>query len=192
MGLQVHPRDKQLTELRTHKLIGTMNSAELRKYWLFRKCGMTPEEAKRAALILERFEWLEYHGKVRMFAVHEDEDYIFATYGRSGPDGYVGANGKRVSKKAARAELEDLIYRLGNWCVVSQIWNEPTETWEWVECIGMCVGYQNPLSPFENWYVPDLMQAAILEAESREWAMDKAEADEETDEETEDTKHPQC
>lgn len=154
-------------------ILGGMNASETRKYVMFRMRGYDPATAKRNAVVLERFEWLSYQGKVRMYATPQEEDYIVATYGKSGPDGYIGKNGKRVSKKAAREELEEIISRLGVWWVTSQIWNEKTQSWEVVEGIGFCCGYDNPLSPFENCYVPDLMRTAIIEAESRHWQMDK-------------------
>ena len=34
------------------------------------------------------------------------------------------------------------------------------DKWEVVDSIGMCV-YANPLDPFENCYVPDLMASAL-------------------------------
>jgi hypothetical protein len=56
--------------------------------------------------------------------------------------------------------------------VESQVWDEAREEWRGVDGVSMCCGYNNPISPFENMYVIQMMREAILEAEAIDWEMD--------------------
>lgn len=110
----------------------------------------------RIAKTLEAWEPLEDAGLVRLTAEPEEESY-FDVFGD--PEGYTRLDGKRVTAVEAKQALEASIERDGCWYVMSEYWNGA----EWVnaDSIGMCAGYANPMDPFQNCYVVDLMRAAI-------------------------------
>ncbi len=116
--------------------------------------------AIRSARTLAEWRVLESAGLVRLRAEPEQESY-FSVFGE--PDGYEGANGRRVSAEQARKEMEEIIERDGNWCVVSQYWDG--EKWRHADSIGQCTGYSNPIDPFCNDYVVGLMASAISKVE---------------------------
>lgn len=84
------------------------------------------------------------------------ENY-FDVYGE--PDGYTDIFGKWHSPEQERKEIEESIDRLGCWYVFSEYFDG--EEWQRSDGVGMCSGYRNPVCPFQNCYVPDLMEAAI-------------------------------
>lgn len=133
-----------------------MKSNPILKYRSFRECGMSPVHALSAAKTLLEWESLEYDDRVRLRAEHEQENY-FDVFGQ--PDGYVNAQGHRVSPEQERKEICESIERYGNYYIVSEYFDG--EEWQHADSIGMCAGYRNVLDPRENWYVPDLMAAAI-------------------------------
>jgi hypothetical protein len=92
-------------------------------------------------------QWREFEaaGLVRLRAVAEEENY-FDVYGK--PD-------DEREYKAICEQLE----RDGVWQCRSQYWDG--SKWVTADSIGMCAGYNDPLSPFENSYIPDLMSAAL-------------------------------
>jgi hypothetical protein len=135
-----------------------------RLYRRFRESGFTPIHAASAARTLEAFNALESLGLVRIIAREEQESY-FDVYGE--PEGYTDINGRQVSAHEEREEMIRILERDGLWCVASQL-NRGTEEepdWETVDSVGVCMGYSDPCSPFENCYVPDLMSAAVLAAD---------------------------
>lgn len=85
---------------------------------------------------------------VRLRMIPEEESY-FDVFGR--PD-----------NEKERKEIETLLDRWGCYWVVSEVnhGNETRDDWQHADSIGMCV-YANPLDPFENCYIPDLMRAAL-------------------------------
>ncbi len=128
------------------------------KYYAdFRKIGYTAERALANAKTLAKFRDYEENGwearGIRLRAEQETESY-FDVYGK--PD-----------STQERDRLIDIFDRLGVWCVISEIYNEDSGKWEHVDSIGMCTGYENPTSPFENDYVIDLMDAAVKAYESK-------------------------
>jgi hypothetical protein len=102
------------------------------------------------ARIIERWEEAESAGLVRLTAEPEQDSY-FDVFGQ--PD-------TEKEKRAIIASIE----RNGNYCIMSEV-NVGSEAsgdkWEVIDSIGQCAGYNDPLSPFENYYVPDLMEAAL-------------------------------
>lgn len=111
-------------------------------YGKFRtKGGMDAKAALRAAKILERWQAAECGehdepeiGSVRLVCEPEDEPYDAGDC----RDAYTNIYGRRVS-----AEYFD------------------GEDWQSADSIGGCAGYEDVLSPFENWYVVDLMDSAL-------------------------------
>ena len=131
-------------------------------YAEFRKAGYRPIESLRNARILlewERYE-NEYDDFVRIIVEHEQESY-FGIYGE--PEGYTDLFGQYHSPEQAKQEIVNQIELNGCLCVISEV-NVSDDSdqpeWEPVDSIGMCVGYDDATSPFENCYVPDLMNAA--------------------------------
>lgn len=116
----------------------------------FMLVGRNAEMALRSAKTLLRFEELEAEGKVRMKAEDEYENY-FDVYGEP-------------ETENERKEIIHQIETYGCVYVCSEINNHceccDNDEWEVADSIGMCI-YKNPLSPFENCYVIDLMAAAI-------------------------------
>lgn len=124
-------------------------------YERFRASGMNPPQAWRAAKILSR--WAEMGSEqVRLAAEDEQENY-FDVYGE--PEGYTNVHGKRISAEQERKELIEQIERNGCYCIRSEYFDGVD--WQIADSVGMCAGYRNVLSPFENWYVVDLMGAAL-------------------------------
>lgn len=132
-------------------------------YKQFRLAGYTPACAFRAARMMARFAKLESAGLVRLYAEPEQEDY-FSVFGE--PDGYDGANGKRVSAGQERKEIEDTLERLGNWVVVTEWRGSEDSEWSSADSVGMCTGYNDPCSPLDNCYVPDLCAEAVRQAQA--------------------------
>lgn len=101
--------------------------------------------ALRSARTLEEWRKAESAGLVRLLASPEQESY------------------ESVFGKESFEQDRECIERHGCWWVTSEV-NHGTEAtgddWQHADSIGMCV-YANPLDPFENSYVIDLMQAAL-------------------------------
>ena len=95
--------------------------------------------------------------------VEEEQESYFDVYGE--PDGYEGMHGRRVSAEQERKEMVETLDRDGCWRVFSEFWNPETEEWEVADSVGMNTGYSDPTSWRENCYVPDLMQAALDQAD---------------------------
>lgn len=125
-----------------------------------RTAGYTATEAKCIADAIQRFTSLGED--VRLTSTVEDEGY-FDVYGT--PEGYTTANGQKVTAVEATREIARSIALFGCWRVVAEYRTEEDphfsrcDQWEIADTIGMCV-YENPLCPFENAYVADLMNAA--------------------------------
>lgn len=105
-------------------------------YKRFRKAGYRASEAITNTKILDKWEDLEADGMVRIIALAEDESY-FDVFGK--PD-----------SERDRKRIVEEIELNGCWVVVSQVYNDETDKWEWYDSIGMCTGYNDPTSPFEN------------------------------------------
>lgn len=129
-----------------------------RNYFRFRHqggiVGKDAEQALRNARTLERWNELEEQGRVRLRAEPEEEGY-FDTYGEP-------YNAKE------RQAIIDQIEMNGCFRVISE-YKESCEAcghdeWCHADSIGMCI-YNDPLSPFENCYVIDLMASAIEQAD---------------------------
>lgn len=105
--------------------------------------------AMRQARILAHWREAEAACLVRLRCEPEQESY-FDVFGK--PD-----------TEKERKQMEATLERLGCWYIVAEV-NDGSEAegddWRIVDAIGMCV-YDNPLDPFENCYVPDLMKAAL-------------------------------
>jgi hypothetical protein len=142
----------------------------LRHYRRFLAAGYRAAEALRNARIL--IEWNDYcddsaddskigdpdTGSVRLRALPEEESY-FDVYGK--PDGYIDIYGRRVTAEEERERIEELIERDGCWCVVVEYLDPHTLQWEHAGSVGLCVGYDDVLSPYCNMYIPDLMREAL-------------------------------
>jgi hypothetical protein len=100
--------------------------------------------ALRSARTIIEFEKLEHAGLVRLECIPEE-------------DNYWSVCGKPETEKE-RKFVEDFIDRWGLWVVCSQYLDDAG--WKSADSIGMCM-YHDPLSPFENDYVPGLMAAAM-------------------------------
>ena len=139
-----------------------MNQKLQTAYTNFRKAGYRPVESLRSARIL--IEWKgyenEYDDFVRIIVEWEQESY-FDVYGD--PEGYTDQFGRHHSPEQAKQEIINQIELNGCLHVISEVnvSNDADQPeWEMVDSIGMCVGYDDATSPFENCYVPDLMNAA--------------------------------
>lgn len=104
--------------------------------------------ALRSARTLAEWRQAEAVGLVRLQADPEQENY-FDVYGK--PD----------SEKERKA-IEDCLERMGCYVVYSEVnhGSESRDDWQHCDSVGMCV-YDNPLDPFENCYVIDLMRSAL-------------------------------
>lgn len=128
-----------------------MKTELTRNYLRFRKENpfCHADHALRMAKTITEWQEAESAGLVRLKADEERESY-FSVYGE--PD-------SEQERKAIVHSLE--LY--GCFVVYSEV-NTGSEAsgdnWEMCDSVGMCV-YKNPLDPFENYYVPDLMQAAL-------------------------------
>lgn len=110
--------------------------------------GIVGESAKWAlihAKTVAEFRAMESAGYVRMRAEAEEENY-FDVYGREG-------------NEKDQKRLEEILERDGAWYVHSQAF--VGGRWVTVDGVGMCAGYSDPTSPFENCYVPEMMRAAL-------------------------------
>jgi hypothetical protein len=141
-----------------------MSKTQDQYYTQFRKAGYLPIQALRASKTLLQWAELEDQDLVRLSAEPEQENY-FDVYGE--PDGYEDGNGRHVSAEQERKELEREIELNGCWVVYSEYRATPDDSWERADSIGICTGYRDPLSPFENDYVIDLMQAAVDAVEAQ-------------------------
>jgi len=127
-------------------------------YHKFRKAGYTPPEALYSAKVWTAFEELESQGLVRLQADYEEECY-FDVFGE--PEGYIDENGQTITPEQEKANIIDMIERLGNYYIYSQARCSECGQWQTLDSVGHCVGYEYPLSPYDNCYVVDLCQAAI-------------------------------
>lgn len=123
--------------------------AKFRVHSPFMLLGHNAEQALAAARTLLRFQELEDQGLVRMRCEPEEENY-FDVYGRE--------ENERDHKR-----IEEAIEQLGCWWTASEYFDG--HEWQVADSCGMHTGYKNPLSPFENCYVIDEMESAILQAE---------------------------
>ena len=120
---------------------------QFRQHAPFMLAGRNAELALSAAKTLITFRELEDQGLVRIEALPEEESY-FSAFGE--PD-----------SEKERQRLIEILERDGYWYVVTEFFSPESEDWESADSIGMCAGYSDPTSPFENCYVIDMMQSAI-------------------------------
>lgn len=113
--------------------------------------GRNAELALRNAKILLKFQELESEGKVQIYSEEENENY-FDVFGE--PD-----------TEQQRKRIVDSLETYGCYWVASKVREKcdccGNDEWDTVDSIGMCVGYKDAESPFENPYVIDLMAAAV-------------------------------
>jgi hypothetical protein len=136
---------------------------ERRKFYqAARAAGMNALNAWSTSKTLVAWAAAERRGLVRIRAEAERESY-FDVYGR--PDGYIGANGRRVSAEQETKELVDMLDAKGCWRVIGERSTcRRCGTWEQVDSVGMCTGFDNPTDWRENWCVPDIMAETLLAA----------------------------
>lgn len=105
--------------------------------------------ALQSARTLQKWREMEAAGRVRIQVEPEKENY-FDIFGHSSEDRFV------------RKTIEQ-------WGVhwVSTEYLDPSGEWKHADSIGMCI-YQDPADPFQNSYVPGLMEYAI-EAHDQAW-----------------------
>ena len=125
-------------------------------YQQFRSAGYQAHVALSSAKSCVEFMELG-NGKVRIIAEPEFENYFDAL---GEPEGYTDIHGKHHSAEEERKTIEQSIERNGIYCIVAKYRDEETGKWESADSVGMCI-YDNPLSPFENCYVADLMRSAV-------------------------------
>lgn len=118
--------------------------------------GQSALWALRDAKTLAQWRESESAGLVKIEAHAEEENY-FDVYGE--PEGYTNAQGHEVSAEQERNEICEQLDRNGCWYVVTYAWQDGE--WQLADSIGMCSGYNDPCSPFENCYVPGLMRSAL-------------------------------
>lgn len=139
-------------------------------YESFRRAGYPASHAHHAAKALAEFSALERQGLVRLIAEPEQENY-FDVYGE--PEGYTDVNGRWHSPEQERQELCESLDRLGCWYISAE-WRERDDDdceWQLADAVGMNAGYSDPLSPLENWYVPDLMRSAVKAATAANYSI---------------------
>jgi len=114
-------------------------------YKKFRGVGYPALQALREAKVMHEFKILENQGLVSLSKEHETESY-FDVYGKP-------------ETKNQEREIRDMVENWGLWYVQSNVLNAAGEM-ENVDGIGMIL-CREPLSPFENCYIPDLAKSAI-------------------------------
>ena len=121
-----------------------MNKPIAQLYKRARASGMNAKHALSTAKAITEFNDLESAGLARLCAEPEQESY-FSVFGE--PD-----------TESEREQIAAALDRDGCYVVYTEIFFN--DAWRHADSVGMCV-YSNPLDPFENWYVPDLMHAAV-------------------------------
>ena len=128
-----------------------MNLKLRRHFKRFLDCGAYCTPPGRAACAIDNartlIEWekAESAGLVRLVAEPER-------------DSMADVFGDEIAKREAQS-----VERWGCWVVFSEVNAGSQSTgdqWQMCDSIGMCV-YQNPLDPFQNCYVIDLMASAL-------------------------------
>lgn len=114
-------------------------------YAKFREMGYPASQSLRDAKIMHEFKRLENQGLVSISKSYEHESY-FDVYGF--PD-----------TTAEILRINELVDDWGLWYVQSNFCNE-TGVMECADGIGMIL-CSEPLSPFDNCYIPDLAKSAI-------------------------------
>lgn len=136
-----------------------MNTTTAGLYGEARKAGYNPPQALRAAKIVAEF---QSRDDIEIIAVAEQES-PFDVYGE--PEGYKDADGRYHTSGEERKELIRIYDSLGVWCVQAVVVKRCPECGhedrKTVDCVGMCTGYENPCDWRQNWYVVDLMAAAL-------------------------------
>ncbi len=102
--------------------------------------------ALNSARTLAQWREAEAAGRVRLRAEPEEGNY-FDVYGE--PD-----------TEQQRKAIEQSIERDGCWFVIAEYLCRYCGQWKHADSIGMCI-YANPLDPFENDYVVDLMATTL-------------------------------
>lgn len=108
--------------------------------------GMNAVQAWQEAQTRIAFDDAEKAGLVRIEAHPEEESY-WDVYGE--PD-----------SPKEKKQIEEALESMGCWYVVTEWRPSPDAEWEHADSVGMCVN-QNPTSPDENCYVPQMMRAAL-------------------------------
>ena len=135
-----------------------------RLYRRFRAAGYRPVESMRDARTVCEFRSIENDrdnlepediGAVRIVSEYDQEPYDPGDM----LEPQRGYDGRWRTQDELEKELNRILETYGVWIVSSQVWTGTD--WETVDSIGGCAGYDDPCSPFENCYVPDLMRAAI-------------------------------
>lgn len=119
--------------------------------------GRQAEMALRDAKTLKA--WREEQLQPR---VNDDNDWDLGTVRlvmEPEVENYFNVYGEPDSEREKR-ELIETLNSKGCYWVASEFWNPDSQEWEVADSIGMCV-YDDPLDPFENCYIVQLMQTAI-------------------------------
>ena len=125
-----------------------MNAEIKRDYKLMRSRGFDAAYACRAAKIWETFESMRGSVRIRGEADEVDRDWGDSM-------GYT------------KSECQHILETYGCWFVLTE-YKTPSGEWEFADGIGGCTGYDIPISPAHNQYVPDLMESAI-EQHAQAW-----------------------
>lgn len=122
-------------------------NAYIRSYYKsFRNAGYPAHHALHAARAKDSFEDLENDGNVRLVCQEEEENY-YDVYG--------------VPDDPKEKEQQDRFLELwGCYYVGAEVLDHTTGRWIPADGVGMCV-YNHPTDPEDNWYVADIMAAAV-------------------------------
>ena len=131
----------------------------------FRAAGMRPKCAIDAARTVEQWETIggvfdEDGETVRIRSEWESEGY-FDVYGM--PEAYTNGFGRHVSEEEAYREIVGALERCGCFYMVAE-YKTKTGEWDYADGIGMMV-YRDIFDPTENYYLTDMMRAAMDEWE---------------------------
>jgi len=137
-----------------------MDRELLNTYRKFRRvgAGLVGRDAEcclRNAKTLLAFRKLEDDGIVRLRCKPETDNY-FDVYGEP-------------ETEKERADIVHYLDLWGLWWVTAE-WKTEDGEWERADSIGMCC-YESPLDPFQNAYIPELMDTAVKAATAPSYAI---------------------
>lgn len=142
-----------------------MNAHTIEVYRRLRAHEYTAKDALSGAKTLVAWQALEDRGLATIKAVAEEENY-FDVYGE--PEGYTNGYGRAITPEQERADLVWQLESWGCWRVFAEVRCPGCGRSAMLDdaSVGMCAGYQDPTSPYENAYVLDFMAMAVAHFEN--------------------------